>query len=195
MKLIIKTVIILLIVKGLSMSANAQTSAYEKGEKVLNIGMSLGYYGYGYFGNRTGFTLPLNASLEYGITEEISAGPYIGYARWSYKYNNGFGDTKYSWTFMTVGARGSFHYTKILNELTDGDINEEKVDLYISLLLGAEVRTYKDDGGFNYYDNDTVIRLGPNLGVRYLVSKNFGVYLEGGRGTFGWLNFGLAARF
>ncbi|MEQ9167775.1 MAG: hypothetical protein RLO12_16060 [Fulvivirga sp.] len=175
--------------------AHAQDKAYEKGEKVLNVGISLGYYGYGYFGNRTGFTLPLNAAFEYGITEQISVGPYVGYARWAYEYNVGAGNTEYSWSFLAAGARGSFHYTEILNELTDGDINEEKVDLYVSLLIGLEFRSYKDDSGFDYYDNDTAFRLGANLGVRYLLSKNVGVYLEGGRGTFGWLNLGVTARF
>ena len=173
----------------------AQNMAYEQGNKLLNAGFSLGYYGYGYFGNRSGFTVPLNASLEYGITEQISVGPYAGYARWSYRYNAGFGETKYSWTFLAVGARGSFHYTEILNELTDGDINEEKVDLYVSLLLGLEFRSYNDDSDLDYYGNETVFRLGPNLGVRYLLTRNVGIYVEGGRGTFGWLNLGLAARF
>ncbi len=175
---------------------NAQDKAYVQGDKILNAGISLGYYGYGYLGDRSGVTLPLNASLEYGITEEISAGAYVGYARWSYRYNTGFGEGEYSWSFLTVGARGSFHYTSILNELTDGDINEEKVDLYVSVLLGLEFRSYNDDDDLNVYDsNETVLRFGPNLGVRYLLSKNIGVYLEGGRGTFGWLNFGITARF
>lgn len=191
MKQILTVTIILLC----SVISYGQDKAYEEGEKVLNVGVSLGYYGYGFFGDRSGFALPLNAAFEYGFHEYISVGPYVGYARWNYEYNAGFGDTKYTWTFLAVGARGSFHYTEILNELTDGDINEEKVDLYVTLLLGMEFRSYKDDSGFDYYDNDTAFRLGPALGVRYLLSKNVGVYLEGGRGTFGWLNFGLSARF
>ena len=173
-----------------------QNKAYEAGEKVLNVGISLGYYGYGYLGDRSGVGVPLNASLEYGFTDGISAGAYIGYARWSYRYNTGFGEAEYSWTFFTAGARGSFHYTRMLNELTGSDINEEKVDLYVSVLLGLEFRSYQDDENFDVYDNnDTVVQFGPNLGVRYLLGKNIGVYLEGGRGAFGWLNFGLTARF
>ena len=175
---------------------NSQDRAYEAGEKVLNAGISLGYYGYGYLGDRSGVGVPLNASLEYGFTEEISAGAYAGYARWNYNYNADFGEAEYSWTFFTVGFRGSFHYTRILNELTDGDINEEKVDLYVSLLLGLESRSYRDDDDLDVYDsNETMVQFGPNLGVRYLLGKNIGVYLEGGRGAFGWLNFGVTARF
>lgn len=176
-------------------AAWSQLSSYEQGDKLLNAGFSLGYYGYGYFGSRSGFTLPLNASVEYGITDQISAGPYVGYARWSYRYNDGSGENKYSWTFVTVGARGSFHYTEILNEFLDSDIDEEKWDLYLSLFLGLEFRSYNDDLGLDYYSNDTVVRLGPNLGFRYYLRRNIGVYFEGGRGTFGWLNFGLAVRF
>ncbi len=173
----------------------AQDKAYQEGEKVLNVGMSLGYYGYGYFGNRSGFTVPLNAALESGITDQISVAPYAAHARSSYKYDVGGAETKSAWTFVAVGARGSFHYTELFNALTDGDLNEEKIDLYVSLLLGLEFRSYNDDSDLDYYGNDTVVRLGPNLGVRYLLSQNLGVYLEGGRGTFGWLNFGVTARF
>lgn len=175
--------------------AQSQDNAYQKGDKLLNIGTSLGYYGYGYFGNKSGFTLPVNASFEYGITDQVSVGPYVGYARWSYEYNVGAGNTKYSWSFLAVGARGTFHYTELLNELTGGDINEEKIDLYVSILMGLEFRSYKDDSGYDYYSNDTVLKLGPNVGVRYLLSKNIGVYAEGGRGSFGWLNFGFSAKF
>lgn len=190
-----KTYFLLVCMTAISVAGRAQTSAYEQGDKLLNAGFSLGYYGYGYFGNRSGFSLPLNASLEYGITDQISIGPYMGYARWSWKYNDGFGENKYSWTFVAAGARGSFHYTEILNELLDSDVNTQKWDFYASLFLGLEFRSYNDDLGLDYYGNDTVVRLGPNLGVRYLFKPNIGIYFEGGRGTFGWLNFGLAARF
>lgn len=176
--------------------SKAQGKAYEEGDKIANLGISLGYFGYGYFGDRTGFSIPINASLEYGITEEISVGPYIGYARWNYEYFNGLNDTEYSWTFVSAGARGSFHLTPLINEWGDGDIDEEKFDLYVSAILGLEFRSYKDDfGGNDYYNNETVLRFGPNLGMRYLFTENFGFYVEGGRGTFGWLNFGVTGRF
>lgn len=176
-------------------SLSAQSNAYAKGSKILNAGVSFGYFGYGYFGTRSGLNIPLNASLEYGFTDVISAGPYLGYARWSYQYNDGFGETKYAWTFVSAGAKGSFHYTNLLNDLIDADLDEEKIDLYFSLLLGLEFRSYKDNSGYDYYANNTVVQFGPNAGVRYLFNKNLGVYVEGGRGNFGWLNLGITAKF
>lgn len=179
-----------LVVMSLSGSLFSQNRAFEKGDILLNGGLSLGYYGYGFSGSRTGFTVPITVSGEFGITEDISVGPYVGFARWRYDFQN----DNYSWRFFTVGGRGTYHFSRLLNELTDGSIDEEKMDLYGSILLGAEVRTYSGPEAFFSDDTDVVVRLGPVLGLRYYFNQRLGAYFEGGRGTFGYLNFGLTLR-
>lgn len=177
-----------LITIGLSGPLLAQENAFSKGDVLVNAGLSLGYYGYGFAGSRSGFTVPVTISAEYGITEDISVGPYVGFARWRYD----FLDDNYSWRFLTIGGRGTYHLTSLLNEITDGDLDQAKLDLYGSLLLGAEIRSYNGPDLFpDEDDTDVVIRLGPVLGVRYYVNPRVGLYFEGGRGTFGYLNFGV----
>lgn len=179
-----------LVMISLSGSLFSQNQVFEKGDILINGGLSLGYYGYGFAGNRSGFTIPVTVSAEFGITEDISVGPYLGFARWRYDYLN----ENYSWRFLTLGGRGTYHFTRLLNELTDGDLDEGKLDLYASILLGAEIRTYSGPDGFFSDDTDVVVRLGPVVGVRYYLNPRLGFYFEGGRGTFGYLNFGITVR-
>lgn len=179
-----------LIAMSLSGTLFAQGSSYDKGDLLVNAGLSLGYYGYGFSGNRTGVTIPVTIWAEYGLTDQISVGPYVGFARWRYDFQN----DNYSWRFLTLGGRGTFHLTELLNEWTDGDLNEEKLDLYGSILLGAEIRSYNGPELFFEDETDVVVRLGSVLGARYYLNQRLGLYIEGGRGTFGYLNFGVSVK-
>jgi len=172
-------------------SVIAQKKAYEQGDYIANLGVSLGYYGYGYVGSRSGGFIPITASVEKGFHEHISAGPYIGYASWKYKgvgYN-------YSWNFTSVGARGTFHAVSLLNESLDMGINENKIDLYGTLIAGLEFRSFKGDEFIESYANETNFFIGPVLGAKYKFNDKVGVYFEGGRGAFGYGTFGVSANF
>ncbi len=182
-------VLLVLLVFG-SYDAKAQR-AYEEGDKILMAGISFGTYGYGYMGSRSGGMVPLYASLEFGIHEYFSVGPYVGYA--SYNYDWGFG--RYSWNFLSVGAKGSFHYVPIINEAFDFDLDEEKFDFYISLFLGYENRSFSgDDFGFNY-GNEGRLVFAPVTGFKYNFNPQFGVFAELGRGAFGYATIGVSYRF
>ncbi len=170
--------------------------AYDKGDKIFMAGISFGYYGYGYLGGRSVSVPPLTAALELGIHENFSVGPYVGYASWSYDYTS----FNYSWNFLAVGARGSFHYVPVLNEALDLSLDEEKLDFYVSLLAGLEFQSYSGDSfggvfGDDEYSNNTRFRLGPVLGFKYKFNDNFGAYFEGGRGAFGYGTIGVAIHF
>lgn len=167
----------------------AGNRAYNEGDKIFIAGISFGYYGYGYLGTRTVSLPPLTAALEFGIHENFSVGPYVGYASWKYK-NSGF---NYGWDFFAVGARGSFHYVPLINDALDLDLDEEKLDFYVSLLLGLELQSYSgDNNNFYNYNNNTQFRLNPVLGFKYKFNDKFGVYFEGGRGAFGYGTVGVA---
>ena len=167
--------------------------SYNEGDIILQVGTSFGYYGYGYAGSRTGFTLPLTATLEYGITENISVGPYLGFARWSYE---GYSDYRYSWTFISLGARGSFHYLPYFNEIFESNLDESKYDFYLTLIAGIEIRNFSssDDYYDDYYDNDVNGVFGPVFGFKYYFNPSFGVFFEGGRGAFGYGKIGVSLK-
>ncbi len=196
-----------LLIGSLAFSAQAQNTvrvgdsygglAYNKGDKIFMAGISFGYYGYGYLGGRSVSVPPLTAALELGIHENFSVGPYVGYASWSYDYIS----FNYSWNFIAVGARGSFHYVPVLNEALDLSLDEEKLDFYVTLIVGLEFQTRTGDdnlsGIFGENDSDTDIspQFGPVLGFKYKFNDKFGVYFEGGRGAFGYGTIGVAIHF
>lgn len=165
-------------------------NAYEQGDNILNAGISLGGYSYGYVGARSGGFIPLTASLEHAMTDKLSIGAYAGYASWKYDYSGG----KYGWNFYSVGAKGSFHYLPLLNEAIDLGLDEEKIDLYISVLAGLEMRKYSADGTVFDYGNSTFFRLGPVLGGRYMFNPKVGAFFEAGRGALGYGTIGVTAR-
>jgi hypothetical protein len=94
-----------------SLNLNAQDKMSYQDHKLFGAGISLGYLGTGYLGTRSMGIPPLSAYYEMGVHDYITAGPYLGFARWSYRWT---GDYRYSWTFINVGARGSFHLTGFL---------------------------------------------------------------------------------
>ncbi|MGB3851763.1 MAG: hypothetical protein WA958_17475 [Tunicatimonas sp.] len=190
---------------GLTFGAQAQNTvrvgdsgggglAYNEGDKIFMVGVSFGTYGYGLGSGRSIGVPPLTAALEFGIHENFSVGPYVGYASWNF---NNFG-LDYGWNFLAVGARGSFHYVPVLNEALDLSLDEEKFDFYVTLIIGLEFQSFTGDDNFggvfgeNYSNSSTGVQFGPVLGFKYKFNDKFGVYFEGGRGAFGYGTIGLA---
>ncbi|MBK6265971.1 hypothetical protein JKA74_13090 [Marivirga sp. S37H4] len=174
----------------LSFSVQAQDLVYEKGDNIFNAGFGLGYYGYGALGTRS-FSVPaITANYEVGIHEYFGVGPYAGFAKWNYRSNIYGYD--YGFSIFTIGGRGSFHFSSLLNEALDMGIDDSKLDLYIALLMGMEFQTYSGDYGNQ--EGDVDLKFGPVFGVRYYLSNNFGLYFEGGRGSLGWATFGLSLK-
>ncbi|MFO7978308.1 MAG: hypothetical protein R6U64_06575 [Bacteroidales bacterium] len=157
-------------------------------------GLMLGYYSYGYAGARSLSFPPLTAFYEKGIHERITVGPFLSYAQWSYDYA-GFGSNwGYTWSFLQVGGRGSYHLTSLLNEWFDSEIDESKWDIYATLLVGFEFRSFSYDNDFDDgldYDNDWRLFVGPLAGTRYFLNERFALFVEAGRGSLGALTFGV----
>lgn len=153
-------------------------------------GLMLGYYSYGYAGARSLSFPPLTAFYEKGIHEKITVGPFVSYAQWSYDYVS----WGYNWSFFQVGGRGSYHLTSLLNEWFDSEIDESKWDIYATLLVGFEFRSFSYDDDFGDgldYDNDWRLFIGPLAGTRYFLNDNFTLFLEAGRGSLGAFTFGV----
>jgi hypothetical protein len=153
-------------------SANAQ---YDKNDKMLNIGIGVNsYYGQG---------IPLGASLEVGITDDISAGG-------EFDFNSGnLGSTAWGYNAFYIGARGSYHLNNILN------LNNDKLDVYAGLGLGYRSFKWKDDTyGFGYNYNSG-LNLNYLAGGRYAFNEKLGGFVELGYVGLSNAKVGISLKF
>jgi hypothetical protein len=165
----------------------AQESTYNKGDKVLNIGIGFGttLYSGTYYKSQIP---PISGSLEFGVADNIlekgviGVGPYVGYSSYKYEYS-GWG---WKYSNIIVGARGNFHYPLI-----------NKLDTYTGLLLGYNISSSKEFGtysGYDYKASSGGVVWSWFIGGRYYFSDNFAAMLELGYGV-AYLNLGIALKF
>lgn len=141
---------------------NAQKNGgFAKGDKLLNVGIGVNSY---YSGG-----IPLGASFEVGITNDISIGGNVDYL--SSKYDYGYGT--YKFTALYFGARAAYHFNTLLK------IDNDKTDLYGGLTLGYRSfswsDTYSGSAG-NAYGSG--VYLGAFIGGKYYFGKNIGAFAE-----------------
>lgn len=170
-----KYVFLFFVVFATSQVAVAQ---FNKGDKLLNLGIGLNSY---YSGG-----IPLHASFEVGVTNEVSVGVSVDYL--SHRYRSGGVDYGFNSTY--VGLRGAFHFTELL------DLKTPEFDLYAGAALGFRSFGWRDDS-FNglggRYGNG--VYLGIFVGGRYYFQNNFGVFGELGAGGSGNARLGVSFRF
>jgi hypothetical protein len=154
--------------------ARSFAQSYQKGDKLLNLGVGLGTYGAGGIG--------LGGSFEFGIHDAISVGVIGGYSGRSNYLNSGG-----RWSVLTIGARGSYHFNELLK------LNDDKIDLYAGLGLGYRniSWSYSGLGGSSWGSGITFIG---HIGGKYYFKPNLGVFAELGSG-FGVLQAGVAFKF
>jgi hypothetical protein len=176
----------------------AQYDPDNEGLRYRNIygaGMSMGYYNYGSVGSRSISFPPVTAFIEFGVHENITVGPFVGFGRWSYRIT---GADQFNYTFghTNAGGRGSLHLTNFINDLFGSNIDPSRTNYYLTLILGLEYRNYTDvSGSFgDFYDNTVHLMFGPTAGVRYYLGSYFAVYAEAGRGNLGFVSFGMSLR-
>jgi hypothetical protein len=165
---------------------SAQKPAFEKGFKVLNMGLGLGSSVYTESYYHLQFPL-LSAAFEVGIVDHvlergiIGVGGYAGYYAYRYEYS------KSGWNSsnIVIGARGNFHYPLL-----------EKLDTYTGLMLGYEVVGTEKFGttDIDYNLPSSGIEWAWFVGGRYYFSEIFSALLELGYGIT-YLNLGVAIKF
>ena len=165
-----KVIIAVAFMLGFSV-ANAQT--FEKGSSVIQVGAAIG----------SDFGLPLSASYEYGVTDKISVGPFVGYASKSFPGGAFLGDYKFTYTLF--GARGNYHF-----------YNEGKIDAYGGVVVGYNSATISYSNGtpaFPGYVAPTAggTVFGGQVGARYYLTDSIGAFAELGYGI-GYFTVGLA---
>lgn len=149
-----------------SEKASAQAEI-DKGNVLLNAGIGFGYY---YAGG-----VPLILSADFAINDVITVGPYLGFTSYRYK----FGGERWNYTFIDIGARGAYHFSKHL------DLNTTALDLYGGVTLGYRAVSYSGPDWGNGIDNPYpgALTAGIFAGARYYFSDKFGVTGELGYGV------------
>lgn len=167
----------------------AQDPMFEKGDKVVNVGVGLlsALYTGSYY---TSKMPPISISYEQGIIDNvldvasIGVGGYIGFAsaKWETTYSTGSYGWKY--TNFIIGARGSFHYPLVDN-----------LDTYAGILLGYNVVSAKEIGnvplGFNASSSAAIFS--GYVGGRYYFTDKIGAMAELGTGI-AYFNIGVAVK-
>ena len=153
--------------------------AFQKGDKLVNLGVGL-------------VGLGVNATAEYGITENIGIGAFAGYERNSYGYAFGTLGGDYTRSEITIGARGAFHAGELLKL-------DAKFDPYVAAGIGVNI--YTDpfwDYNFNTNNYQSKSFLRPTflfrLGGRYYFSEKMAAFGEIGTGG-SWLSGGISFKF
>lgn len=151
---------------------------HEQGQINANIGVGIGSS----FSAGSLSLPPLSLSVDYGYSDQISIGGYIGYV----SSKEDFAVLNYSWkyTYMVVGVRGAYHM-----DLVDG------IDTYGGLLLGYNIASVKYEGSLTGIPEPKVggIAYAAFVGGRYHFNEKLGVFAELGYGiTF--LNLGLTLK-
>jgi hypothetical protein len=162
-----KKVIVILSFCALILSSRHAFAQYEydKGDVLINAGLGFGYF--------YASGVPVTASVEFAITDAISVGPYLGFT--GYRYN--FLGYKYNYTFIDIGARGSYHFSKHI------DMNTDKLDLYGAVLLGYTISSFSGDDAPGYSDNyPSIVKFGLAAGARWYFTDRFAVNGEVGYG-------------
>lgn len=171
----------------LSNGAFAQrNNGFHKGQSDMNLGIGFVTF------NLTGDVAvpPLSVSYEYGITDHIGLGAYVGYSASSYNYSTltGVVDAPIvDFTYSIFTVRGSYHF----------DLKDD-FDTYVGLMMGYNSANIDYDesefgGSIPNFSAGGVV-YGFHAGGRYHFTKNLGAFLEIGYGVSA-VNLGLTTKF
>ncbi|MBG8553008.1 hypothetical protein [Hymenobacter guriensis] len=170
-------------------SMGASASTFGKGTTVANLGVGVGInYGNSFVVGASKSIPALSLSVERGIREGLGPGVIGAGGLLVYKSNTwGSGEYRLTERNMYVGVRGTYHYN-----FTDN----EKLDTYAGLSLGARIQSYSDNGYYSNTDSwgGTYLTTGLFLGARYYVTEKIGGFAEVGY-DMSLLKLGVSARF
>ncbi len=200
MKSLLKTITVLACAFCMTIGqSNAQ--AFKEGQNALQLGIGFpnllavstsAYSGLSNFSSST--TPPIHLGFERAVTDNISAGLYLGYTaqKFSYAEPSFFGSTSYNWTesnsWIIVGARGNYHFA-----------TGEKLDPYVGVILGYNIVSSKVTSDDPLMSSMTVsgatsqMLFGGQIGMNYYFSDSFGAHVEVGYGV-ALVNLGITLK-
>lgn len=180
-----KKFLVTLLVVGCMAGATFAQNTFNKGDKVINLGIGFGstLYTGSYYTNKTP---PISGSFEVGVMDKLfddksslGIGGYLGYtgAKWE---QSGYG---WKYTNIILGGRGVLHYQLIDN-----------LDTYTGLMMGYNSVSSSTLGMGAYSGGNALgsgVRASWFLGGRYYFADNIAGLLELGYGV-SYLNLGIA---
>lgn len=146
-----------------------------------------------------GIGLPSHGSLGHHSWPGLSANLQYGFDMFSAGFFSGFNlygddDDHERTSRFTFGASFSWHIWYFLNHKLDLGLGAEKLDLYVTALLGGEIER-EDDLKKNKTSAEGEPFFGGVAGAKYYFVKNFGMFLEFGYGSSSFATVGLAFKF
>jgi hypothetical protein len=187
MKRIFTIVAAVMIAVPLIQAQESPESMFNKGDKVINLGIGIGntLYSGSYY---TRGVPPISLSYEQGIVDGvfdkgvIGIGGYVGYTSYKYDYL-GWG---YKYSNIIIGAGGLFHYPLV-----------KKLDTYAGILLGYNIATsteFGTDPGLDFDATSGGIVFSGFVGARYYFTESIAAFAQLGYGI-AYLTFGVSFRF
>lgn len=177
----------------------------------IGIGFRNRYYS-GVTYNYDYYRLPaFTANLQYGF-DMFSAGLFLGYTHNGFRhtssygyydeygtYNSGIGDYEERTSRINIGASFSWHVWYFLNHKLDLGLGVEALDLYVTAMVGAQVRPYfRETPKYGRRSSvSSVPFVGAKVGAKYYFLKNLGAFAEFGSGlnSISYVSLGLALKF
>lgn len=156
---------------------NRPEARNAKGQLVISPTLGIRGLGSSYTTAKEGIvTLPVVLYVDYGLNDMVSVG-FIGGVR-TFQCD-GCSD-QVNGTFYSAGVRVNAHILPMLHQFTDIEFDPKKLDIYLSLMGGAELNS-----------SITMIpRL--SLGARYRILPKVSVLGEIGSGFLSMTNVGLS---
>lgn len=205
-----KLFIIVLIVLTGSSKVYAQDTREKnsvKGKFIISLGSTLNNSRYLEGNQDNGLYKEL--TVDYGVGRFVSVGVHVGHQERTYNFlsapsEGSIATYNYTQTFIPTGLRLSFHLTPFVIENLNVKVNPDKFDFYLTYLAGAAFNSVENQFSensspdnvidySNYRTNEDIsYQAGLLTGVRFKPTKNFGVFLEGGMGSMGNVNFGIS---
>jgi hypothetical protein len=153
----------------------------DGGNLLIDAGIGLAWASYG-----TVRIPPIFAQVEYAlpVSVPISVGGMFAFYQFGDEYKFGTKTYTETWTYVTFGARGNWHW----------GFDIDWLDLYSGLFLGWQIAKWDWDGGSGYTGDDISLpAFGGQVGAHFYFTPNVGVVAETGFPFF--LKAGLALKF
>lgn len=147
-KILIITLLALLALQGI-----AQKS-FEKGDVLLNTSFGFGSN----YHNQSAFNPSFLASLDFGVHDYLSVGPYIGASF----FNN-------QQKAVDFGGRMNFHWWQLLDDRIRADLKQDQLEIYWTVSFGYEFVLLNSTEGET---NQGRLDLGATTGLRWYPNGN-----------------------
>lgn len=180
---------------GVGMPRNGVKWPVRKGSLWVSAGTSKWLHAFPRFGKIEG--IPWRLAADYSLDDHLTVGFYGGYYQASYDEPYG-SERYYSYLKSYVGGVSmAFHFSDLFNNLFHEVINTRRWDLYTQLTVGLVHYEWTVDAKYLEHRDFTPLTypsVGFVAGARYFATKRIGLYVEGGKGIYGYLGFGVAAK-